>query len=361
MNRSQELPDFPWDTLRDAISTASRHPEGIVDLSIGTPVDPTPRFAREALQGASNAAGYPTVWGTADLHDAIISYLTKRWGASDLVEQQVLPVIGTKEIVAWLPTLMGLGADDLVVIPKTAYPTYELGAAFARTQIQRCDSPDEIEGRPALVWINSPANPHGAIATSSETKKWVDYARSVDAVLASDECYGEFGWEAEPVSVLDAAITGRDHTNLLAVHSTSKRSNMAGYRAGFVAGDVRMVSELIALRKHLGMMVPSPVQAAMAAVLRDHAHVEDQRTRYQARRRILKAALENAGFRIDYSEGSLYLWATRDENCRTTIDWLADRGIVAAPGDFYGDETHVRVALTATDERVQSAADRLAA
>lgn len=359
MNRSQELPDFPWDSLRGAIAVASRHSDGIVDLSIGTPVDPTPRIAREALQGASNAAGYPTVWGTADLHDAIITYLTRRWGAADLVEQQVLPVIGTKEIVAWLPTLMGLGPDDLVVIPKTAYPTYELGAAFARTQIQRCDTPAEIIGRPSLVWINSPANPHGVIASAKETKDWVEYVRSVDAVLASDECYGEFGWEAEPVSVLDASITGRNHTNLLAVHSTSKRSNMAGYRAGFVAGDVRLVSELIALRKHLGMMVPSPAQAAMAAVLRDHGHVEDQRARYLARRRILKAALEGAGFRIDHSEGSLYLWVTRDENCRATVDWFAQRGIIVAPGDFYGDETHVRIALTAADERVQSAAARL--
>ena len=359
MSRSRELPDFPWDSLRGAKATASRHNDGIVDLSIGTPVDPTPRVVREALQGASNAAGYPTVWGTPELHDAIIFYLTNRWGAADLQEEQVLPVIGTKEIVGWLPTLLGLGPDDLVIIPTTAYPTYELGAAFARTQIQRCDSPADIVGRPALIWINSPANPHGAIATAAETKAWVDYARSVDALLASDECYGEFGWEAEPVSILDATIAGQDQGRLLAVHSTSKRSNMAGYRAGFVAGDVRVVSELIELRKHLGMMVPSPVQVAMAAALRDHGHVENQRARYLARRRILKAALEQTGFRVSHSEGSLYLWVTRDENCRTTVDWLAARGILVAPGDFYGDATHVRVALTATDERVQAAADRL--
>ena len=362
MNLSHRLPDFPWDSLIPARVSAARHPGGVVDLSIGTPVDPTPAIAQDALRAASNSPGYPTVWGTAELHEAIIGYLTSRWRATGLVEQQVMPAIGTKELVGWLPTLLGIGPDDLVVIPTTAYPTYEVGAAMVGARIQRCDDPAEIDGRPKLIWINSPANPHGVIASAPEVQAWVEAGRDHGAVLASDECYGEFGWDAEPTSILDSSIVGNDHTGLLAVHSTSKRSNMAGYRAGFVAGDVAVVSELIALRKHLGMMVPLPVQAAMAAVLGDHGHVEAQRSLYLARRRTLKKALEGAGFRIDHSEGSLYPWATRGENCRVSVDWLAERGIVVAPGDFYGPagEQHVRVALTATDERVAAAAERLA-
>jgi aspartate/methionine/tyrosine aminotransferase len=180
-------------------------------------------------------------------------------------------------------------------------------------------------------------------------------------VLASDECYGEFGWEAEPRSVLDYRIVGGDHSRLLAVHSVSKSGNAAGYRAGFVAGDSGIVQELVKVRKHLGMMVPAPVQAALAALLADDSPAAAQRAKYLARREILAAALRGAGFAIDRSEGGLYLWATRGEHCRATVDWLAGRGILVAPGDFYGPagRSHVRVALTATDADIRTAAERL--
>ncbi|MEL4358858.1 MULTISPECIES: succinyldiaminopimelate transaminase [unclassified Luteococcus] len=359
---SARLPAFPWDSLADAKQRAAAHPGGICDLSVGTPVDPTPQLAIDALAaGATRWAGYPTVWGTPALRQSIIGYLERRWQARGLTERNVLPVIGTKELVAWLPTQLGLGPDDLIVIPSTAYPTYEVGAAIVGATVQRCDDPARIDGIPALVWINSPANPHGAILSPEQTRAWVDYARSVGAVLASDECYGEFGWEAEPCSVLDAEICGGSFDGLLAVHSLSKRSNMAGYRGGFIAGDDKLCMELLELRKHGGMMLPGPVQDAMVAALDDHAHVEEQRQRYLARRAILKPALEEAGFTIDHSEGSLYLWATRGEDCRQTIDWLAERGILAAPADFYGTASsqHVRIALTASDERIAAAAQRL--
>ncbi len=361
MRVSAKLPDFPWDTLAAAKAVASAHPGGLVDLSVGTPVDPTPQLARDALCSASDAHGYPTVWGTPALRQAIIDHLVRRWRAVELPHQGVYPVVGTKEAVAWLPTLLGLGADDLVVIPSTAYPTYEVGARMADARVQACDDPALIEGTPRLIWINSPANPHGAILTADETRAWVRYARSVGAVLAADECYGEFGWDAEPVSVLDPAVNDGVSTSLLALHSLSKRSNLAGYRAGFVAGDPGIVGELVATSKHLGMMVPTPVQEAMRVLLADDDHVAEQRRRYLARRRILAESLVAAGFRIDHSEGSLYLWATRGEDCRATVDWLAARGILVAPGDFYGEagRRHVRVALTATDERVAAAASRL--
>lgn len=364
MSLASRLPDFPWDSLADARALATSHPGGIVDLSVGTPVDPTPEFAQQALRAASDAPGYPTTWGTPALRTAIIDHLTTRWRARDLGESGVLPVIGTKELVAWLPTLLGLTEADTVVYPEIAYPTYEVGARIARCRAVACDDPAAIAGlRPRLIWINSPANPHGRILGPAEIGSWIEAARQVGAVLASDECYGEFGWEAEPVSVLDPGVNGGSLAGLLAVHSLSKRSNAAGYRAGFVAGDPALVGALLEVRKHAGMMLPAPVQAAMAALLGDTAHVEEQRARYHARRASLRPALEAAGYRVEHSEGSLYLWCTRGENCRASVDHLAGLGILVAPGDFYGSagEQFVRVALTASDERIAAAASRLRA
>ncbi|MDQ7991725.1 MAG: aminotransferase class I/II-fold pyridoxal phosphate-dependent enzyme, partial [Propionicimonas sp.] len=201
------------------------------------------------------------------------------------------------------------------------------------------------------------------VLTPGQTREWVEAAREVGAVLASDECYGEFGWDAEPVSVLHPEVNGGTPQGLLAVHSLSKRSNLAGYRAGFVAGDRALVGELLEVRKHAGMMLPAPVQAAMAALLGDTAHVAEQRERYLRRRALLRPALEAAGYRVHHSEGSLYLWCTRGEDCRSSVDRLARLGILVAPGDFYGPagREFVRIALTAVDERVEAAARRLLA
>jgi succinyldiaminopimelate transaminase len=357
------LPDFPWDSLAGAKARAGEHPDGIVDLSVGTPVDPTPELGRQALAGAADSPGYPLTSGTGALREAIAAYLTTRWGAAGLTPTATLPVIGTKELVAWLPTLLGLGPEDLVVFPTMAYPTYEVGARIAGCRILAADDPAAVDERPALVWLNSPSNPTGQILDAAELRRRVDWARTQGAIVASDECYGEFGWDTEPVSVLHPSVSGGDLTGLLALHSLSKRSNLAGYRAGFVAGDESLVSELLAVRKHAGMILPRPVQEAMRVLLGEQEHVTEQRDRYARRRALLRPALEGAGFTIDHSEGSLYLWATRGQDGRTTVDWLADRGILVAPGDFYGPAAaqHVRVALTATDERIAAAAARLSA
>lgn len=362
--RPLALPDFPWDTIADAGARARSHPDGICDLSVGTPVDPTPEIGRRALADASDAHGYPLTWGTPALRKAINDYLVTRWGAPDLTERGVLPVIGTKELVGWLPTLLGLGPDDTVVIPATAYPTYAVGAAVAGCRVVTAETTDDVaDERPALVWTNSPSNPTGRVADEAETKAWIAYTRERGALLVADECYGEFGWDAEPVSALDARLNGGDVTGIVGAYSLSKRSNLAGYRAGFIGGDASVVSQLLEVRKHLGMMVPAPVQAAMTVLLGDDDHVRIQRDRYAARRALLAPALVEAGFQIDHSNAGLYLWATRGENCRATVDWLADRGILAAPGDFYGTASteHVRIALTATDERIAAAAARLTA
>jgi len=360
--RAPGLPDFPWDTIAADGALAESHPGGACDLSVGTPVDPTPEVARRALAAAADAPGYPAVWGTPAVRAAIAAYLEQRWGAPHLSDRHVLPVIGTKELVGWLPLLLGVGPGDEVVIPEVAYPTYAVGALLVGATVVPAKSPDEVaDRRPVLVWTNSPSNPSGRIDSAAEVRAWIEYARATGAVLAADECYGEFGWTGEPTSVLDEGVNGGSLDGVLAAYSLSKRSNLAGYRAGFVAGDPGIVAALLGLRKHLGMMVSTPVQAAMTAVLGDQAHVVAQRARYAARRETLAAALTSAGFRIDDSDGGLYLWATRDEPCRVTSHWLAERGIIVAPGDFYGaaGSRHVRIALTATDERIAAAAARL--
>ena len=359
---SGTLPDFPWDTIADDVELAKSHRDGVCDLSVGTPVDPTPAIGQTALIEAANAPGYPTVWGTTTLRNAIIDYMTSRWMAPPMTENSVMPVIGTKELVAWLPILVGLGPDDTVVIPEVAYPTYAVGACMAGARVVTAASPADVASEnPALIWTNSPSNPSGRIDSFDEVVSWVEYARDKGALLAADECYGEFGWEKEPMSILDSRVNGGSLDGLLGAYSLSKRSNLAGYRAGFVAGDPSVVMELIGLRKHLGMMVPTPVQAAMAVLLGDQTHVEAQRLTYLARREILSKALVAAHFTIDHSEGGLYLWATRGEHGRTTAHWFAERGIIVAPGDFYGEAgaNHVRISLTATDERIASAAQRL--
>lgn len=357
-----DLPDFPWDTIASARATAAAHPDGIVDLSVGTPVDPTPELAIRALTRAANSPGYPLTSGTPALREAIASYFAQRWGAVGLQPEATLPVIGTKELVAWLPTLLGLGRDDLVIYPTMAYPTYLVGATIAGCQAVACDDLSQLgDLRPALIWINSPSNPTGQILSPETLRDRVTWARERGALVASDECYGEFGWEAEPISVLHASINAGRHDGLLAVHSLSKRSNLAGYRAGFVAGDHQVVADLLLIRKHAGMLVPRPVQEAMIDLLADHDHVAEQRVRYLERRALLRPALEAAGFRIEHSEGAIYLWATRGEDCQKSVNFLAQLGILVAPGDFYGPAAsqHVRVALTATDERVAAAAARL--
>jgi succinyldiaminopimelate transaminase len=276
----------------------------------------------------------------------------------------VLPTLGAKEVVAWLPTLLGFGAGDVVGFPSLAYPTYSVGALLAGATPRVIDATVAAgPARIAMLWVNSPANPTGRVLPPDHLRKMVDWARERGTILVSDECYIEFGWDDEtpPFSVLHPSICGSSHTGLLAVHSLSKRSNLAGYRAGFIAGDPGLVARLLEVRKHAGMIVPAPVQAAMVAALDDDAHVEAQRSRYLARRSVLRPALEAAGFTIEHSNAGLYLWATRDEDCWTTVGWLADRGILVAPGSFYGaaGARHVRVALTASDERVAAAAARL--
>ena len=356
------LPAFPWDRLEPYKATASAHPDGIVDLSVGTPVDPVPQLVQDALTAAADSPGYPTVWGTPALRDALVGWSGRRLGATGLTHRHVLPLVGSKELVAALPAQLGLGPGDRVAYPRLAYPTYEVGARLAGADHVVYDDPWELDPDGLkLLWLNSPSNPTGRVLTADELRRTVAWAREHGVLLVSDECYLELGWEAEPVSVLHPDVCGGSYQGLVAVHSLSKRSNLAGYRAAFLVGDPDVLGELLEIRKHGGFMVPAPVQAATVAALGDTVHVTEQRARYAARREALRGALEANGFRIEHSEASLYLWATRDEPCWDTVGDLAKHGVLVAPGEFYGDAgaRFVRVAFTATDERVRAAVQRL--
>ncbi len=367
------LPEYPWEAMAPYAKLASGHPDGAVNLSIGTPVDPTPAVVREALSGASDAPGYPTTHGTLSLREAIAAWYARRRGVPGLNPQDIMPTVGSKELVAWLPLLLGLGEGDVVVRPTVAYPTYDMGAVLAGATAVAADDLDELDddvrARVRLVWVNSPGNPTGIVRSASSLRSLVDSARAIGAVVASDECYAELGWGqwdpsqgGSPVpSILDPAVSGGSNDLLLSVYSMSKQSNMAGYRAAFVAGDDAIVANLVNSRKHAGMIVPAPVQAAMIAALSDDAHVAAQKDKYRARRELLVPALEAFGLTIHHSEAGLYLWATAGEDTWTTVERLAKLGIVSGPGSIYGTagEGFVRIALTGTDERVAAAAQRL--
>lgn len=361
-----DLADYPWDAVAPFAEKARRHPDGIVDLSVGSPVDATPEVIADALRAATDAHAYPLTAGSVDLRAAIAAWYARRRGVPGLGAEHVLPTVGSKELVALLPLLLGLGPGDVVVHPRAAYPTYEVGARLVGATPVAADDPASWPEGTRLVWINSPGNPDGRVLDEGMLRAAVARARALGAVLASDECYAELGWDGRWAhdrvpSVLDPAVTGGDLTGVLSVYSLSKQSNLAGYRAAFLAGDPALVARLLTGRKHLGLMPPAPVQAAMAAALGDEEHVRVQKERYRARRDILKPAVEAAGFRIDHSEAGLYLWASEGRGAWESIDRLAGLGILAGPGTFYGEHfpRHVRFSLTASDERIAAAAARL--
>jgi len=383
-----DLPEFPWDSLAPYKERASSHPGGLVDLSVGTPVDPTPGVVRAALTAASNAPGYPQTWGTPALREAVSAWFARRRGVPDVSTDGVLPTLGSKELVAWLPTLLGAGPGDVVAFPSVAYPTYDVGARIAGASPHPISNftslgPLTSATTPKLLWVNSPSNPTGQVLGVEHLAKVVRWARAHGVVVASDECYAELDWrDDDPAlrsrlpapgavpSILDPRVCAGSHEGLLAVYSLSKQSNMAGYRAAFVAGDPALVGRLLEIRKHAGMMVPWPVQQAMVAALTDDTHVALQKASYGIRRGRLRSALEGAGYRIDYSDAGLYLWTTRGGadpgsprgDCWSLVAEMASLGILVAPGSFYGaaGSRYIRIALTATDESVNEAARRLA-
>lgn len=375
------LPDFPWDTLAGARAKAEAHPHGLVDLSVGTPVDSTPKSVQEALRGNADSPGYPLVVGTAEVKKSIHRWMARR-GMIHLPDSAVLPTTGSKEMVAWLPKLLGVGPGDKVLFPEVAYPTYHVSAVLAGATPVPVD-PEDLGTWPddaAFVWLNSPSNPTGAVMSADWTQKCVQWARNRGAVVVGDECYAELPWsdrykEHGVPSLLWPQVCEGKADGLIVLYSTSKQSNMAGYRGAVMAGDPRLIGAVVEGRKHAGFMTPTPVQAAIADALTDWTQIRDQSARYGLRRERLLGAVSNVGLEsYENSEAGLYLWLSAPDDFdfgdagdgsvnrgRRLVGWFADRGILVAPGDFYGEKSEgfVRMALTATDERVGEAVRRL--
>lgn len=371
-----DLPEYPWQLLTPYKTTAQQHPDGIVDLSIGAPVDPTPHVVQAALQAATNWPGYPGSSGTDTLRSAIAKWYQRRRDVPNLTTGNIAATVGSKEFIAWLPLLLGLSAEDVIVYPTVAYPTYDIGAKIVGATSVTADSLAELDeatrSRVRLVWINSPANPTGIVQDADAMRAIVDDARSRGAVVASDECYAELGWdqwEDTPIpSILHDTVSGGDLTGLLSVYSLSKQSNMAGYRAAFVAGDAELIAALINLRSHTGMVVPGPIQQAMIAALGDDDHVAEQKARYRDRRTQLLTALKTAGLAVEHSEAGLYLWVCDPAVTQPTADdsWalverFAQAGMLVGPGVFYSPagNGYIRLSLTATDDAITRAVARL--
>lgn len=358
------LSEYPWQKLKPYRAIAEKHVKGIIDLSVGSPVDPTPEVIQKALDSSTNAPGYPSTYGSSEFRAAVVEWFKRRRGVT-LTSDQVMPNIGSKEFISFLPLMLGLTKGDVVVQPSVAYTAYVVGAALCGAEIISEDDPAKWPANTKLVWLNSPGNPDGRVLDVNELKAAVDRARELGAKVASDECYAELGWgkwETELIpSVLDPRVSGGSDKNLLAIYSLSKQSNLAGYRAAFAAGDIDLIRGLVNLRMHSGLMMPTPVQNAVIAALNDEEHVQVEKAIYRNRREILLEAVKSYGFEIAESQAGLYLWATLGEDCWATVTRMAELGILVVPGDFYqeGGSNYVRFSITATDMDVTEGATRL--
>jgi len=368
------LPPYPYDRLQGLAKLAEAHESGMVDCSIGTPCDPPPRAVVDALASSGTERGYPASAGSPQLREAAAEWLTRRFGLAEVPVSSVAACVGTKELVASVPHVLRLREPgrDTVLYPAVSYPTYAMGAELAGCRAVPVPSApgrsggldlDAVEpadaARALVLWSNSPSNPTGALGNLGAEAAW---GRAHGVPVFSDECYAEFTWDGPPRSVLQH---GRD--GVVAVHSLSKRSNLAGVRVGFYAGDAELVEFLRAVRQHAGLMVPGPAQAAGAVALADDEHVEVQRARYRERLVYLGGVLGGYGCPVMPPEGGFYLWvpvpADRWPDAWSMAEALAtDGGILVSPGDLYGDggAGHVRVALVQPMERLALVGERLA-
>lgn len=374
---ASRLPDFPWDSMVPVRKRAAAHPGGLVDLTIGTPVDPVPEIIQQALREESDSPGYPATIGSPELREAIFGWLARRRGVGAGASLGgvagaslgVLPTIGSKEMVALLPSLLGLGTGDVVAFPQASYPTYDVGARLTGATpcpIDTDANPDSWPENISMLWLNSPGNPNGHVLGVEQLRRILAWARARGVVVASDECYAELVWEVpEAPSILDQRVCDGDYRGIFCLYSLSKQSNLAGYRAAFLAGDPERVAAITEIRKHAGFMMPAPVQHAMAVGLNDTTHIEAQREVYRRRREALRGVLEAAGLIDDPAcVAGLYLWAADrrgSADCWEIVNACARLGIVVTPGVFYGEagRKRVRIALTAHDGAITEAVRRL--
>jgi succinyldiaminopimelate transaminase len=360
-------PVYPYERLTGAKEKADAHPGGVVDLSIGTPCDPPPAAVIDALASSNAERGYPASVGSPGLREAASAWMANRLSV-DVPASAVAACVGTKEFVGTLPQWLQLRTPDrdTVLYPAVSYPTYEMGATLAgcRAVAVPVDADfhldldaiaEEDAARALVLWVNSPGNPAGQLDDLGAAAAW---GREHDVPVASDECYVEFTWSGAPQSILQH---GSD--SVLALHSLSKRSNLAGVRAGFYAGDAELVRYLSEVRKHVGLMVPGPVQAAATVALGDQVHVDEQRERYRARLARMREILATLGVDAPMPAGGFYLWAPApDGDAWGFTDQLAaDAGALVSPGDLYGEAGagYIRVALVQPMERIELVAQRL--
>ena len=369
------LPPYPYDRVAALGKLADAFPEGIVDCSVGDPCDPPPPGVIEALSSSGSERSYPMSAGSPLLIHAAAAWLERRFGFGAVEPSSVAACVGTKELVASVPHLLRLRRPDrdTVLYPAVSYPTYAMGAALAGCRAVPVPPPPGRVGgldlgaiaeadadRALLLWSNSPSNPSGGLGDHAAEAEW---GRARGVPVFSDECYAEFTWAGPPRSVLQTGFEG-----VVAVHSLSKRSNMAGVRAGFFAGDAELVDYLRSVRRHAGLMVPGPSQAAAARALADDGHVEEQRERYLERLAFMAAVFAGAGAPVGLPEGGFYLWVPvpggRWGDAWAMAEDLARRaGLLVSPGDLYGADGagFVRVAVVQPRERLELVAERLLA
>jgi succinyldiaminopimelate transaminase len=355
-------PPYPYDRLDELTAVAAERPGGVVDLSIGTPCDPPPAAVVAALGHSSAERGYPASIGTAAFRESAAGWLERRLRVTIDPDREIAACIGTKEFVAGLPQWLRLRAPerDTVLYPAISYPTYAMGATLAACRAVPYASLDDISdddaARSLCLWVNTPGNPSGELVDLEAAARW---GRAHAVPVVSDECYVEFTWQGPPHTILEHGTAG-----VLAVHSLSKRSNLAGVRVGFYAGDSDLVDYLREVRKHAGFMVAGPIQTAAAVAFADDAHVDEQRARYWHRLERL-AAILRAGLdlEVDLPDGAFYLWvaAPGGDAWALTKRLAADAGTLVSPGEFYGPTgaDHVRVAAVQPDERIELIARRL--
>ncbi|PST48796.1 succinyldiaminopimelate transaminase [Bifidobacterium callitrichos] len=387
---------YDWSRIAGYKKTAKAVEGGMVDLSVGSPVDPVPASVRDALAAgsdASNAHGYPVTAGTADLKAAIDRWFRHMRGV-DLksVNAAVVPTVGSKEAVALMASLLHLGEGDVVVQPKVSYPTYEIGTQLAGATVRKVDDVADVDSwrnvpNVKAVWVNSPCNPTGEVLGADWLADIVAAARAIGAVVLSDECYALMDWRSAGASTSAAPVAESNETaaadafslsatpcalnprvcensadGILVLYSLSKQSNMAGYRTALIAGDYRLVTEMAEYRKQIGQIIPGPVQAAMAAGLDDVASVREQWRRYRSRLIRLVDALRDYGYDAAMPSGALYVWVrAKSGDCWADMADLARIGVIPSPGEFYGARRYLRFSATATDEAIDVACARLRA
>ncbi len=362
-------PPYPYDRLDPIKQIASAHPGGLIDLSIGTPCDAPPKSVVKALGESGSERSYPPSIGTPAFRGAASRWLNRMVG-TELTEQDVRATIGSKEVVAGMPQWLRLRRPDLdtVLYPAISYPSYAMGATLAGCRAVPVPVDDDWQidltaidpadaERALCLWVNTPGNPAGGMDDLEAAAAW---GRANDVPVLSDECYIEFTWDEEPRSILQHGLEG-----VIAVHSLSKRSNLAGARAGFYAGDPELIHYISEIRKHAGFMPPGPVQAAAIAAFKDQNHVRAQRNRYERRLQAMQAVMKEYGIEVALPKGGFYLWvpAPGGDAWALTEHLARDAGILVSPGEFYGDQGsgHVRIAVVQPDEMMDEALARVQA